>query len=96
MNRSDAMAQMQEAANALFGPKSSDSDIEKLKQKINYQTWIGSMAGSGGHIHGGMKPMTEFDTISVINVLRSFSSFADDTETMKTEKTSYHSEEWTQ
>ncbi len=47
----------------------SDSQKEKFKHAINHDSYIGGVAGSGGHILGEVKPMCEFDTVSVINVL---------------------------
>ena len=48
----------------------SESQKEKFKHSINHDSYIGAMAGSGGHILGEVKPMCEFDTDSVINVLK--------------------------
>ena len=50
---------------------SSDNARDNLKNAINYDSYIGGMAGTGGHIFADVKPMCEFDTQSVINVLKS-------------------------
>lgn len=51
-----------------------DGDIRHnnivLKNAINHNTLIGSFADSGGYIHGDISPMNQYDTQSVINILR--------------------------
>lgn len=48
----------------------SSEDKEKLKRQININTTIGSYADSGDHLRGFIQPMSEYDTQSVINVLK--------------------------
>ena len=94
MNRKQALKQIAEAAKVIFGEETLDSDRDKLKRKINYETIIGSCSESGGHIHGGMAPMNDYDTQSVINTLRNFDSFDLDTSEADTEKENYYTEKW--
>lgn len=48
----------------------SFEDKEKFKQAINRNTTIGSYADSGDHLRGVINPMCDYDTDSVINVLK--------------------------
>lgn len=48
----------------------SFEDKEKFKQAINRNTTIGSYADSGDHLRGIINPMCDYDTDSVINVLK--------------------------
>lgn len=48
----------------------SAEDKEKFKQAINRNTTIGSFADSGDHLRGEINPMCDYDTDSVINVLK--------------------------
>ncbi len=48
----------------------SDINRDLFKDAINRNTTIGSHVDSGGHIRGEINPMCEYDTQSVINVLR--------------------------
>ena len=48
----------------------SDEDKERFKQSINRNTTIGSLADSGDHLRGSIQPMNDYDTQSVINVLK--------------------------
>jgi len=48
----------------------SDEDKEKLKQAINRNTTIGSYADSGDYLRGHINPMCDYDTDSVVNVLK--------------------------
>lgn len=48
----------------------SDEDKEKLKRQININTTIGSYADSGDYLRGFIQPMSDYDTQSVINVLK--------------------------
>lgn len=52
----------------------TDNDLghnnHKLKDAINRDTLLGSFADSCGYIHSNMEPMCQYDTQSVINVLR--------------------------
>ena len=43
---------------------------EKFKQSINRNTTLGSIADSGDHLRGEINPMCDYDTQSVINVLK--------------------------
>lgn len=47
-----------------------DAAKELFKHLVNVETIIGSYADSGGYIHGMMTPLCEYDTQSVVNVLR--------------------------
>lgn len=95
MNRDKALKQIAEAAKVIFGEgPTPDEEIEKLKQKVNYQTVLGSMSESGGHIHGSMTPLCDFDAISVLNVLRNFEGFDSPVDTLTTKKVSGHEEAW--
>ena len=94
MNRSQALKQIAEAAKFLFGDIASENDKCKFKRKINYETVLGSYADSGGYIHGNMTPMNDYDTVSVINVLRNFNDFDLETNEFQTEKENYYTEKW--
>lgn len=94
MTRTEALKQIQDAARVLFGEKASDSDIQRLKQKINHSTHIGSLADSGGYLQSEIAPMCDYDTTSVICVLRDFASFDKDTDMIETKKEQYYSERW--
>lgn len=48
----------------------SAEDKEKLKQAINRNTTIGSLADSGDYLRVFINPMCEYDTDSVVNVLK--------------------------
>lgn len=48
----------------------STEDKERFKQAINRNTTIGSLADSGDHLRGEISPMCDYDTDSVINVLK--------------------------
>ena len=48
----------------------SAEDKEKFKQAINRNTTIGSFADSGDHLRGQINPMCDYDTDSVVNVLK--------------------------
>lgn len=48
----------------------STEDKEKFKQAINRNTTIGSYADSGDYLRGAINPMCDYDTDSVINVLK--------------------------
>lgn len=48
----------------------SDEDKEKFKDAINVNTTIGSYADSGDYLRGAINPMNDYDTQSVINVLK--------------------------
>ncbi len=48
----------------------SAEDKEKFKQAINRNTTIGSFADSGDHLRGHIQPMNDYDTDSVVNVLK--------------------------
>lgn len=48
----------------------SDEDKEKFKDAINVNTTIGSYADSGDYLRGVINPMNDYDTQSVINVLK--------------------------
>lgn len=48
----------------------SFEDKGKFKQAINRNTTIGSYADSGDHLRGIINPMCDYDTDSVINVLK--------------------------
>jgi hypothetical protein len=48
----------------------SAEDKERFKQAINRNTTIGSLADSGDHLRGSIQPMNDYDTQSVINVLK--------------------------
>ena len=48
----------------------SDEDKERFKDAININTTIGSYADSGDYLRGGINPMNDYDTQSVINVLK--------------------------
>ena len=71
----------------------SESERDELKEAINHETYLGSMSESGGHIHGGMNPMNEFDTQSVINVLR-HSMLAKEKPKPVSEQFTYFKEKW--
>jgi hypothetical protein len=75
----------------------SDEDKEKFKDAININTTIGSYADSGDHLRGAISPMNDYDTQSVVNVLKqnlliekqlAFNGCK------VTDKSSYYSEKW--
>lgn len=75
----------------------SPEDKEKFKQEINRNTTIGSYADSGDHLRGTISPMCDYDTDSVINVLKQEllieKQFAfNDVDTSK--KETYYNEVW--
>ena len=71
---------------------SSDDDRDKLKHTINADTWIGAMSESGGHLLADVQPMNEYDTQSVINVLKHSKLDAEVDSSSK--KIQYYKEEW--
>ena len=48
----------------------SPENKEKFKHSINRNTTLGSIADSGDHLRGEINPMCDYDTQSVINVLK--------------------------
>lgn len=82
---------MREGASLFF---IDDESKEVFKRKINADTWVGSMAGSGGHIHSSMEPMSDFDTQSVINVLIHWEGNLIDGNSPLTEFKTYYKEKW--
>lgn len=83
-----------------FGAKlclNSETDKQALKDAININTVIGAYADSGGHLLSSLTPITEYDTQSVINVLKqellikkdlAFNSYS------PTTKEAYYKENW--
>lgn len=69
-----------------------DEQTQKLKRAINENTTIGSYAESGDHIRGHVKPMCDYDTQSVVNVLRQGKFCENASETSKRE--AWYSESW--
>jgi len=75
----------------------STEDKEKFKDQININTTIGSYADSGDYLRGSINPMCEYDTQSVINVIKQellIKSQLAFNDCRVTEKLNYHSEEW--
>ena len=77
-------------ANLIF---KSNENRDLLKNNINHETWLYAMAGSGGHILGEIKPMNEFDTDSVISVLKS-GDILNTKITTRSKKDTYYLEKW--
>lgn len=48
----------------------SDEDKNNFKMAINGNTTIGSYADSGDHLRDHINPMCDYDTQSVVNVLK--------------------------
>jgi len=48
----------------------TEEDREELKNRINSDTWFGSFIETGNHLVYHMQPMNDYDTQSVINVLK--------------------------
>lgn len=75
----------------------SDSEKETLKDAINRNTTIGSYIESGDHIRGSVKPMCDYDTKSVINVLNNELLIKDDIAfcgEKTSEKVAWYDERW--
>jgi len=72
----------------------TDADKEELKDAINHDSIVWDAAGAGGHIRSELKPMNEYDTQSVVNVLKHGGSVMNSHP--PTKKVSYYSEEWAQ
>lgn len=75
----------------------SEAEKERFKTKINNNTTTGSICGSGDALRHHVKPMCDYDTDSVINVLKqellvSGDIWKDDHKTSK--KVEYYKEEW--
>lgn len=75
----------------------SAEDKERFKQAINRNTTIGSLADSGDYLRGLIQPMNDYDTQSVINVLKQELLIKDqlasnDVDTSK--KETYYKEVW--
>jgi len=70
----------------------SESQKQKLKDCINSHTQLYSHIESGGHIHGYVKPMCDYDTQSVVNVLTQGLMLED--QEAPTTKEYYYSEKW--
>jgi len=71
----------------------SDDDMRNLKHHVNLNTWIGSQSDSGGHTLSKINPMCDYDTQSVINVLR----IPQDDNSIKntlSKKIEYYEEKW--
>ncbi len=49
---------------------SSESERDKFKHLVNYDTYIGAHSESGGHILGEESPISDYGIQSVINVLK--------------------------
>ena len=54
------------------------SDINRLKNGINCETRVGAYSENGGHSLADCKPICEFSSISVLNVMRSPESYLAD------------------
>ena len=70
-----------------------NSKLENLKDAINTETTIGSYADSGDHIRSFVQPMCEYDTQSVICVLK-FGSFAESVNVKYSERVRYYKDTW--
>ena len=72
-----------------------DSDVEKLKNGINRETYVGAYSENGGHSLVDNKPICTFSTISVLNVLRDPESvFGPDLPNKLTKTENEHKETW--
>lgn len=75
-----------------------DDDYRDLfKDAINRNTCVGSHVESGNHLTGYIQPMCEYDTQSVINVLRQELMVKPDlafSRTVVTEREEYYKETW--
>ena len=70
------------------------AEKELFKHLVNGETVIGSYADSGGYIHSEMQPLCEYDTISVINVLRHGLLSAENTIIPQSTPVNYYTEKW--
>ena len=43
--------------------------LEELRNAINAETWFGAQAETGGHALGGLKPLGDYEMISIKCVL---------------------------
>lgn len=75
----------------------SDEDKESFKNAINRNTTVGSFIDSGDHLRDEIKPMCDYDTQSVINVLSQELLIKKDvafSDTVTTDKKEYYKEVW--
>lgn len=75
----------------------SGEDKEKFKNSININTTVGSYADSGDYLRGEIQPMNDYDTQSVINVLKQELLIEDQLAfngCKVSEKKSYYKEAW--
>lgn len=71
----------------------NDAERDQFKDRINAETWQGAQIETGGHILSEINPMCEYDTQSVIIVLRrGLDVGALDP---MTKKLAYYREKWT-
>lgn len=70
----------------------NDMDSQLFKGAINVNTWVGAQSESGGHLLGSIQPMCDYDTQSVINVLKLPKS--NEAQPAASEKDTYYSESW--
>lgn len=72
---------------------SNENKKEKLKDAINLNTFLGGHAESGGHILHDIRPMCDYDTQSVVNVLINKSLLSEENDKVSVKKY-YYSEHW--
>lgn len=72
-----------------------DIDIDKLKNGINRETYIGAYHENGGHSLYDNKPISTFSAISVLNVMRKPDAvFGPDLPNKVTKTVNEHKETW--
>lgn len=73
----------------------SGEDKEKLKMTVNGNTLLGSHTDSGGHLHSHIQPMCDYDTQSVVNVLKQQLLLSDDNQVKdSSQRKEYYRDEW--
>jgi|LGVF01.2.fsa_nt_gb hypothetical protein len=71
---------------------SSEKQKAQLKIDINNDTWLGAHCDSGGHLLAELKPITDYEIISILNALKGNKSVTDDAVSSK--KETYYKEHW--
>ena len=70
----------------------SDKDREALKVAINNDTYLGAHIDTGGHLLAELKPITEYEIISILNALKGVKNMNDGV--VSSEKETYYKEKW--
>lgn len=75
--------------NKIYG---DDKSLNEFIDTVNSETWIGAQIETGGHALRDLKPLVEFEAISIKAVLTGRKSMSDGS--IKTEKIDHWNSSW--